>query len=270
MNNASRVTHRWRPVWAIRLTFLLHGAALLILLIQPAWWREVLALLLTNHMLLSVAVLFPRSQFLGVNLTRLPLSATQRKEVALTFDDGPDPHTTPQILDLLERYQARASFFCIGEKAAAFPEIIREIIQRGHSVENHSYHHPHAFAFYGIARLRREVQAMQKTISDIAGQSPRFFRAPAGFRSPLLDYVLAHEGLHYASWTRRGFDGVQCNPDQVLQRLADGLAAGDILMLHDGASTAQSPAVLVVLPALLQQLTAAGLTSVTLPHAIYG
>jgi len=252
----------WRPAPAVGLSLLLHAAAVATLVVSPGLWPWVIGGLAANHLLLSAAVLWPRGRILGPNLVRLPAAAAARNEVSLNFDDGPDPEVTPRVLDLLDRHQARASFFCIGEKAAAFPELVREIARRGHSVENHSHGHPIAFAFFGLARLRREVDAAQAAIAGLTGRAPEFFRAPAGFRSPLLDPVMAACGLRYVSWTRRGFDTVHGNADAVLQRLTRGLKPGDILLMHDGA-----PVVLAVLPALLDQLAARGLKSVTLPDA---
>ena len=264
---------RWRPAPFIRLSVLWHAAGAITLVALPSWWLWVLGALAGNHLVLGAAVLWPRGRWLGPNLIRLPASAAARAEVCLTFDDGPDPHVTPRVLDLLDRHHAKASFFCIGAKAAAFPETVREIVRRGHSVENHSYGHPRAFAFYGISRLRREVESAQAVIAGITGRAPRFFRAPAGFRSPLLDPVLARCGMRYVSWTRRGYDAVRRDPVRVLQRLAGGLAAGDVLMLHDGTrarTNAGEPVVLAVLPALLDHLAERGLKSVALPTACNG
>jgi peptidoglycan/xylan/chitin deacetylase (PgdA/CDA1 family) len=235
---------------------------------QPALWLWALGAVAGILFLLTAAVFWPRGQLLGVNLVRLPAAAVARKEVCLTFDDGPDPEVTPQVLDLLDRHQAKASFFCIGEKAAAYPDVAKEIVRRGHSIENHSLRHSYAFAFYGIYRLRREVESAQSIVGGITGRSPAFFRAPMGLRSPLLDPVLARCGLRYVSWTRRGLDAVDRNPERVLQRLAGALAAGDILMLHDIGSFRTrdgEPVVLAVLPHLLRRIQAAGLKSVTLP-----
>ena len=261
---------RWRPALVARVSMALHAAGALALLVQPTLWPWVLATLAANHLLLTFAVLWPRGRVLGPNLVRLPAVAIQRGEISLTFDDGPDAEITPQVLDLLDRYQARASFFVIGKKAAALPDVIKEIVRRGHSVENHSHRHAHTFAFYGVGRLGREVEFCQTTIAALAGRPARFFRAPAGFRSALLDPVLAKRGLRYASWTRRGFDGVACDPAKVLQRLCRDLAAGDILLLHDGAGTRTregKSVVLAVLPLLLDQIAARGLKSVPLPIA---
>jgi len=270
MESATR-TRSWRPTPAIRLSTLLHLAGAASLAALPESWPVVLSALLGNHLLLGGAVLLPRSGLLGRNLVRLPGAAARRREIALTFDDGPDPAATPQVLELLDRHGAKASFFCIGERAAAFPELVREIARRGHSVENHSHTHSHAFALYGVSRLGREVDAGQACIAGVTGREPRFFRAPSGFRSPLLDPVLAKRGLHYVSWTRRGFDAVHSDPGRVLKRLTTGLSAGDILLLHDGVSSRTKrgePVVLVVLPALLEAMAAKGLKSVALPTAL--
>jgi peptidoglycan/xylan/chitin deacetylase (PgdA/CDA1 family) len=261
----------WRPAPAVRASLLLHGAAVVTVVVQPAFWPWVLGAVAGNHLLLIAAVLWPRGQVLGANLVRLPAGAAARQEVSLTFDDGPDPEVTPRVLDLLDRHQAKASFFCIGEKAATYPDIVKEIVRRGHSVENHSHCHSRAYAFCGIFRFKRDVETAQSTIAGITGRAPRYFRAPVGLRSPLLDPVLAQCGLHYVSWTRRGYDAVHRDPESVLQRLAGGLAAGDILLLHDCAYSMTrdgTPVVLVVLPELLDRMRAQGLKSVTLPAAL--
>jgi peptidoglycan/xylan/chitin deacetylase (PgdA/CDA1 family) len=241
------------------------AAAAVAVAIRPAWWPWSLAAVAATFLLLTAAVFLPRAQLLGLNLVRLPASSAGRNQISLTFDDGPDPQITPRVLDLLDRHRAKASFFCVGEKAAAHPELAKEIVRRGHTVENHSLRHSGAFALYGIFRLRREVEAAQAVLGGVTGRAPRYFRAPAGLRSPLLDPVLARCGLRYVSWTRRGLDGLDRDPARVLRRLTAGLAAGDILLLHDGPSSAAT--VLTVLPGLLAELAQRGLRAVTLRTA---
>lgn len=252
----------WKPRPIIWFSALVHGTVAVSLAVHPEAWTWAAAALLANHAALVGAVLSPRGSWLGPNLARLPVAAAHRGEICLTFDDGPDPVLTPQVLDLLDRYRAKASFFCVGEKAAAFPELVKEIARRGHSVENHSYHHHPMFALFGVSRLTQEVADAQAILTTITGRSPLFFRAPAGFRSPLLDPVLASQALQYASWTRRGFDTVSRDSRRVLQRLTRGLDAGDVLLLHDS-----SRVVLVVLPALLDRIVAQGLRPVSLAAA---
>jgi len=253
---------RWNPALLVRLSVIVHAVAVVALAVHPELWVWPVAAIAANQLVLLCATLWPRGTWLGSNLVRLPASAARRGEICISLDDGPDPVLTPQVLDLLDRHQAKASFFCIGEKAVAFPELVKEIARRGHSVENHSYHHHNAFALFGLSRLKREVESAQAAVTAITGRPPAFFRAPAGFRSPLLDPVLANMGLRYVSWTRRGFDAASGDPRRILRRLMRGLAAGDLLLLHDDAEV-----VLAVLPALLEQVAARGLRSVSLATA---
>ena len=221
-------------------------------------------------MILATVVIFPRSRLLGPNMIRLPAAAAQRGEVALTFDDGPDPLVTPQVLDLLDQYGAKASFFCIASKVVAYPELTREIIRRGHSVENHTNSHPHTFAFFGPRALQREIISAQNAIYAVTCIAPVFFRAPMGFRNPFLAPVVEREGLQYTSWTRRGYDTLAQSAKPVLRRLKRGIAAGDILLLHDGRSIqphGEAPVILEVLPRLLEHIKVHHLKPVALPAA---
>jgi peptidoglycan-N-acetylglucosamine deacetylase len=261
----------WRPSWLIKSSVACHVGGAALGLSAPATWPWVLGALACNHALLAGTGLWPRSTWLGPNWLRLPLSAVQRHEVALTFDDGPHPEVTPAVLDILDAHQTQATFFCIAQHAQTYPRLCRDIVRRGHSVQNHSLHHRLYFSLLGPRAMAREVQAAQDILSDITGERPRFFRAPAGLRNPFLAPVLHRLGLQLASWTRRGFDTVQTNPQRVLARLTHHLAAGDIVLLHDGnaaLTTRQQPIVLEVLPALLRQFSQAGLHCVSLPQAI--
>jgi len=262
---------RWRPVPALRASACLHCAALALTVWRPHWWPWTLGAVLANHALLAGIGLTPRSSALGSNWTRLPERCGERGQVAITIDDGPDPEVTPQVLQILAQHGARATFFCIGERAARFPELLHDCAVAGHAIENHSYEHPLYFALLGPAALRRQIERTQEVITRLSGMTPRFFRAPAGFRSPLLDPVLERLGLQLASWTRRAFDTVNADADTVLARLTRNLRAGDILLLHDGhaaRSRSGEPVVLEVLPRLLETLQRQGLTPITLPEAL--
>lgn len=248
----------------------LHAGAGLGAALAPAQWPLWLALVAANQAVLAGAGLWPRSTLLGSNLVRLPPDAALRGEVALTFDDGPDPAVTPQVLDLLDAHGARATFFCIGERVRRHAALAREIARRGHAIENHTATHPHAFAAYGWRRMAAQVARGQAAIAQVTGRAPVFFRAVAGLRNPLLDPILARHGLRLASWTRRAYDTRCGDAATVLARLTRGLGAGDVLLLHDGhaARTAHGqPVLLAVLPALLHTLRARGLRAVTLRAA---
>jgi peptidoglycan/xylan/chitin deacetylase (PgdA/CDA1 family) len=239
--------------------------------IHPPQWQWALAAIGVNQLLLTALGLWPRSRLMGPNFTRLPEAAAARGEVAITFDDGPDPRLTPRVLELLEAHGVRATFFCIAEKAARHPELMREIVRRGHAVENHSHSHEHTFAFLLLRGLRRDLAAAQSTLAALTGREPRFFRPPMGFRNPLLDPVLHEMGLKLVSWTRRGYDTCRGDPERVAADLERGLAAGDILILHDGHAAltdSGEPVVLEVLPRLIERLGREGLKPVTLAQAI--
>ena len=264
---------RWQPTLLIRTSIVLHLLALVVVVVEPVQWRWALGAVLANHTVLTWAGLWPRSHWLGPNWTQLPAAATARNEIALTIDDGPDPTVTPQLLDMLDRYAAQATFFCVGEKAARYPDLCREIVRRGHAVENHSQHHRHYFALMGYTGFMRELQAAQETLAAITGQRSLFFRAPAGLRNPFLDPVLARLGLQLASWSVRGFDTRISNVERVKHKLLGGLRAGAILLVHDGNAARTSggiPVILEVLPTVLSAAAAANLRFVTLRQAAAG
>lgn len=261
----------WRPAPFVGTSIVLHALILIGLFAEPQQWRVWLLVFVGNHLLICAAVMLPRNQWIGANITLLPEAAVKRGEIALTLDDGPDPAVTPQVLDLLDRHAAKASFFCIGERAQAHPDLVREILRRGHSVENHSLRHDKTFAFRGWSWTRTEVQNSQQVLSNITGQMPRFFRAPAGFRNPLLDPILALAGLRYAAWTRRGFDSVRGDATSVLRRLCRNWRPGFILLMHDGhpaKTSAGVPVILEVLPILLDEIQQRGWRVVSLPMAL--
>ncbi len=246
---------RWRPTPLIAGTIALHAGAAGAVAAQPATWPYALGAVAASHAILTAAGLWPRSALLGPNWTALPEQAGEA--IAITIDDGPDPEVTPRVLDLLERYDAHATFFCIGEAARRHPRAIEAIVQRGHAVENHSQHHRHHFSLLGPRGLLREIQAAQQTLTDLSGTTPLFFRAPAGLRNPFLEPVLCRLGLRLASWTRRGFDTRTPDAAVVAQRLLRGLAARDILLLHDGHAARDRQSRPIMLDALEIVLRAA-------------
>jgi len=250
----------WRPTPLLLGSLGLHAAAAACLVSAPAAWPAVLGTLVADHAALVAAGLLPRAALLGPNLRRLPPSAGGNA-VGLTFDDGPDPAVTPRVLDLLDGARAHATFFVVGVRAAAQRPLLREIVRRGHRLGNHPWSHPAGFFFLGPRRLRAQIARTQDLLSEVAGEAPSWFRAPAGIRSPLLEPLLARAGLRLASWTRRAFDTVERNPETVARRVIRDLKPRDVLLLHDGGN----PTVLEALPRVLAALHAAGLRGVPLP-----
>jgi peptidoglycan/xylan/chitin deacetylase (PgdA/CDA1 family) len=261
---------RWVPSRLLYASAGLHAAAAAATLVLPALWPWTLGAVALNHAVLTGAGLTPRCGWLGPNLTRLPHASVTRGEVAITIDDGPDPEVTPQVLSVLGVYRARASFFCVGERVERHPELAREIVRLGHTIENHSQHHRHGFSLMGPGGIEREILGAQQSIADITGERPQFFRAPAGLRNPFLDPVLSRLRLELAAWTRRGFDTVNSDSGQVYRRLTRSLAAGDILLLHDGHAARGrlgTPVIIEVLPRLLETLRSRQLQPTTLRAA---
>jgi peptidoglycan-N-acetylglucosamine deacetylase len=264
---------RW-PVTGYPLAFSMtagwHALALAGCAITPEMWPWWLAGTALNHATVTAAGLLPRSTLLGPNWTRLPAIARNSDAIALTLDDGPDPLVTPKVLDLLDEHGVRATFFLIGERARRYPALTREIVARGHGVENHSHKHVHTFSVTGMGGLSREIEAAQRTLTELTGERPAFFRAPAGLRNVLLEPVLQKLDLRLAAWTRRGFDTRERNPDVVAQRLLRDLAPRDILLLHDGGAAltdSGQPVLLPVLPRVVDAAKKQGLRFVTLREA---
>lgn len=261
----------WQPTLLIQTSVVIHVMVLIAVVIIPKLWPWLLAIIIVNHIVITVIGLWPRSHALGPNWTHLPVAATARNEIALTIDDGPDPIVTPQVLNILDQYDVKATFFCIAEKAAQYPELCQDIIRRGHAVENHSQYHRHYFSLLGYTGIKHELQTAQDTLTAITGQRPLFFRAPAGLRNPFLDPVLTHLGLRLATWSTRGFDTHINNSQHVTNKLLTGLQAGAILLMHDGnaARTPQGiPVIVEILPVVLASAIADDLHFVTLRHAL--
>jgi peptidoglycan-N-acetylglucosamine deacetylase len=254
----------------VRASAALHIGAAGVVLLRPHLWPWVLAAVVADHLLLTAAGLWPRSHLLGPNWTRLP-GEQPFSSIAITIDDGPDPAVTESVLQLLDQHAARATFFCVGERVARYPQLAAEITRRGHEIGNHSHRHLKRFSLLGPRALADEVGRAQQAIGAATGAVPRFFRAPAGLRNPFLEPVLARANLRLVSWTRRGFDTLNTSPARVLARLTRNLRASDILLLHDGHAAytdAGVPLILAVLPPLLLAIKQAGLVPVTLSSAL--
>ncbi len=261
----------WRLTPFLWLSLAVHGAALFAVLVRRELWPWALGALVLNHAAITAGGLLPRCTWLGENITRLPAAQAARGAWALTIDDGPEPAVTPQVLDILDAHGAKATFFCIAKLVAQHPELAAQIVARGHSIQNHSHGHPHAFSLWGTRRIEAELQAAQTVLANIHGVVPRYFRAPAGLRNIFLAPVLHRLGLRLVSWTRRGYDTRESRPEVVLTRLMPGLQGGAILLLHDGhaARSAEGRAVILdVLPPLLEAAHQRGLRSVTLSEAL--
>jgi peptidoglycan/xylan/chitin deacetylase (PgdA/CDA1 family) len=181
----------------------------------------------------------PTSQLFGPALCRTPRASA----VALTFDDGPNPAITPALLELLERYNARATFFLVGRFARACPELATEISDRGHSIGNHTETH-RKLAFLPSARIEEELLRCQDSIAGAVKRDvPAWMRPPFGFRGPQLWTAVRRAGLRgVVLWSLTGYDWKPQPSSRLIARLAhitDRASAGasqrgEIVLLHDG------------------------------------
>jgi len=245
LHRPPRRPHAWMPV-------AFASQVLVVLAWWLAGWPAGLALLAATHGLFFWGVMKPDSRLFAPVLARLP---TDERVVWLTIDDGPSDDTLP-ILGLLDAHGAKATFFLVGERAAARPELVREIVRRGHEVGNHSQRHPQAwFWALGPRRMRTEVGEAQALLTGLAGVPPRWFRAVVGMANPFLAAPLREHGLARVAWSARGFDALAADPGAVVGRIERSLVPGAIVLLHEGAGHGRN---VETVERLLQRLDALG------------
>ncbi|MFY9531056.1 MAG: polysaccharide deacetylase family protein [Candidatus Acidiferrales bacterium] len=171
----------------------------------------------------------PSSQIFGRTIRR----TGEPDAMALTFDDGPNPAVTPQLLELLHRYDARATFFLMGRHVRAFPALASEIAAQGHAIGNHTETHPRLI-FLSSQRIAEELDSCREAIARATGCEARWMRPPFGFRGPQLKGVVRRCGLAgVVMWSRWAWDWVPQPAERVIRRLRRA-GGGDIVLLHDG------------------------------------
>jgi len=151
--------------------------------------------------------------------------------VALTFDDGPHPRTTPAVLDRLDELSLPATFFCLGERVASYPDLVTEILSRGHQVETHGYRHDHHF-IHTPRWVRSDLDAAVDVLGA-AGVRPRWFRPPYGQTTGATMFEARRRSLRLVLWSAWGREWDEPDAVSVARRVAAGLAPGAIVLLHD-------------------------------------
>ncbi|MBI2833663.1 MAG: polysaccharide deacetylase family protein [Acidobacteria bacterium] len=186
--------------------------------------------------------------------------------VAVTFDDGPTEPYTSQILDVLRKYDARATFFVLGLRAQAHPEVLRRAVAEGHEVANHGWDHA-PLPLRSPAYIRHTIARTSALIAQITGRRPCLFRAPYGWRNPWVNPAARLEGCEPVAWSFGVYDTDRPGADTIARRSIAGLESGAILLLHDGRSLDPSPdasQVVEALPAILEAARTRGLRLLTL------
>ena len=178
----------------------------------------------------ALGVTCPRLQFFGPFICR---GNRSKDWVAITFDDGPDPRSTPQLLELLHHRRIPAAFFCVGRRVAEHPELVGQIFREGHLLENHSQTHSKTMNLFSVARVESELRQTQMAIQQATGVAPKYFRPPFGYSNPRIFRAAREVGLTVVGWTARGFDTVDTDPDRIVKRIKRRLRPGAIILLHD-------------------------------------
>lgn len=169
----------------------------------------------------------------GVYLKALCRAERADKVVALTFDDGPDADSTPRVLDLLKRYDVRATFFVVGEQARQNPELIHRMVAEGHTVAGHSYYHLPQSTLWSSQRYTEELFRCNDVVARLTGLRMRLYRPPFGVTNPPIARAVKNLGLIPVGWSVRSLDTITKNRDRVVDRVMRGLRGGDVILLHD-------------------------------------
>ncbi len=175
----------------------------------------------------------PSSKLFGKIITDNP-----SPEVLLTFDDGPDPIHTPQVLRILKKHQIQAIFFLIGEKSEQYPDLVQQIYADGHIIGNHTWSHPaKTFWISSPWKTFAEISKTQRILKHLTGVSPLYFRAPVGHSHLFTHPILAHFKMKLMAWNCRGFDTQTSDADLIWKRLKPKINPQAIILLHDTRAT---------------------------------
>lgn len=188
---------------------------------------------------------------------------TSKRRIALTFDDGPVQGKTNRILDILDKHDVRASFFCIGSRIPGNEGLLSRIDQSGHTIGNHTYFHKVSFGFLSSARVVDELIAANEEIFRVTGKRPSYFRPPFGVSNPLVARAVAATGLRVIGWSVRSFDTIIRDPQRLLARIVRSVSPGGIILLHDYCESTIS-----ILPALIAELRRRNYEFVTLEELL--
>lgn len=245
-----------------------------LLVIAIALALEILAAIERSYIIgIATILVLVTTIALGVAIPQLSLfgpfvcrGQTDKKQVALTFDDGPDERSTPVLLETLRERGVAAAFFGVGKRVSEHPDIAARIVREGHLLENHSFAHSNATNFFTVGRLREELNRAQETIRAATGVAPTCFRPPMGLSNPRVFRAAGEAGLKVIGWSARGLDTKITESEQVVSRICRRIKPGAIILLHDGNIPAER--LVTTVKTLLDRLQALDYEVVRLDHLL--
>ena len=190
----------------------------------------------------------------NVSAEKKPTEDTGNKKIALTFDDGPHPRYTPQILDILAEYGIKATFFVVGVNAYYYPDTMEEVIRRGHEIGNHTYTHPHV-ACLDSEMLKREVEQCESVVFGLTDYKTKLFRPPEGMIDADVRSVLRSLDYKVILWDIDTRDWAHTASEEIANNVIEHATAGDIILMHDyiGHNSPTPEAMRIFIPALQQK-----------------
>lgn len=194
-----------------------------------------------------------------------------QNKIALTFDDGPQSVYTPQILDILKKYNIKATFFLIGKNVETFPDLAKRIKDEGHIIGNHTYDHPD-LRLRNQKQIKQQIEQTEKAIIDSTGIKPYLFRPPYGTDNNLVFLEVENLGYVVVQWSVSGLNGRQDAPfNKIVKRVVDNTRNGSIILLHDGNRLSQKTdrsQVVKALPIIIETLQKKGYQFVTIDELL--
>lgn len=192
-----------------------------------------ITILIVIILLLFITIYASYSIESGVYLKAFCSAKTKQKVIALSFDDGPHPRRTPMVLEVLAKHQIKAIFFLIGEDAERYPEIVKQIINEGHLIGNHSYKHNGKFPILWKRRMEEDLKKCETILTNITNKEIKYFRPPFGVTNPTIGSVVRKLGYVTIGWSIRSLDTNDKSRTNVLMRIKKLAHPGGIILMHD-------------------------------------
>ncbi|OQW95217.1 MAG: hypothetical protein BWK79_03225 [Beggiatoa sp. IS2] len=205
------------------------------------------------------------SFFIGSNFYVKTICSTKnaKKAIAITFDDGPIADVTPAVLAVLQEFQVKATFFCVGARILGNEILLKRIIDEGHLIGNHTFSHSHWFGFFSIKKLINELKQTEELILATTGQEVIFFRPPYGVTNPIVKNAVDNLNYLVIGWSVRSLDTLLKSEQKILDQITQNLKGGDIILFHD-----THPRIITVLRNFLKYASDHGFTVVRLDELL--